>query len=506
MVKHFFTDLKIVLILTFLSVMFLFIPSLNQYPQNMVSYALLLLFLPGYSLLVSIKPLVNKIAVWKRILFSVVLGAILMGTAYLLWIYTPIITYLTQLVKYLNPLEVYVSPLEIYIPLALILSTVLIVDLVLISWARRRAVSDLTPEIQDTTFKTQDSTPEAQKKERYVWCKECQGYYKLEEDESPDDFESCQCGGKLIYAEKPQGEPFTLEQEIKPVQKGSYYLDLLLVLLVNIACLVGIQLANPAYQTIIEFILILFLPGYALISMVYPRKYGLSSIERVVYSIASSIAITTMVGLILNYGGYGVVIDPILYALSGLTVIFLILTFLRRALTREEHRFSIDFSGSLFSLAKWFLGGSNTEKLLSLVLVISLVLMVSITYITANPLEETYTDFYVLGADGNPVNPINLTSGESDNLTISIINQENKRTDYRLLVTSGGNVLMDETVTLKNEERKDIPLSFTVGTPGTRDMEFNLYKLPDNDNVYKSLKIPLNVAEIPVVEENTVIL
>jgi hypothetical protein len=45
-----------------------------------------------------------------------------------------------------------------------------------------------------------------------------------------------------------------------------------------------------------------------------------------------------------------------------------------------------------------------------------------------------------------------------------------------------------------------------VGTPGTRDMEFNLYKLPDNDNVYKSLKIPLNVAEIPVVEENTVIL
>jgi hypothetical protein len=27
---------------------------------------------------------------------------------------------------------------------------------------------------------------------------------------------------------------------------------------------------------------------------------------------------------------------------------------------------------------------------------------------------------------------------------------------------------MDETVTQKNEERKDNPLSFTVGTPGTR--------------------------------------
>ena len=30
-------------------------------------------------------------------------------------------------------------------------------------------------------------------------CEKCRGYYKLKEGESPEDFESCQCGGKLRY-------------------------------------------------------------------------------------------------------------------------------------------------------------------------------------------------------------------------------------------------------------------------------------------------------------------
>lgn len=33
----------------------------------------------------------------------------------------------------------------------------------------------------------------------YLICEVCDGYYKLEEEESPQDFESCSCGGRLIY-------------------------------------------------------------------------------------------------------------------------------------------------------------------------------------------------------------------------------------------------------------------------------------------------------------------
>jgi hypothetical protein len=32
----------------------------------------------------------------------------------------------------------------------------------------------------------------------YLVCESCKGYYQLEPDESPDDFEdTCECGGKL---------------------------------------------------------------------------------------------------------------------------------------------------------------------------------------------------------------------------------------------------------------------------------------------------------------------
>ncbi|WP_431062260.1 hypothetical protein [Methanobacterium sp.] len=33
----------------------------------------------------------------------------------------------------------------------------------------------------------------------YLVCEECKGYYMLGKDENPQEFDSCQCGGNLIY-------------------------------------------------------------------------------------------------------------------------------------------------------------------------------------------------------------------------------------------------------------------------------------------------------------------
>ncbi|WP_162530331.1 hypothetical protein [Methanobacterium paludis] len=33
----------------------------------------------------------------------------------------------------------------------------------------------------------------------YLKCEKCGGYYELQEGESPEDFEECECGGKLKY-------------------------------------------------------------------------------------------------------------------------------------------------------------------------------------------------------------------------------------------------------------------------------------------------------------------
>ena len=495
MIKKSYTDLKLILILTFLSVIFLFIPILNQGPQSLASYGFLLFFLPGYSLLAALRPSVTEMDVWKRILFGIVLGVILVTSIYLLWIYTPIMIYLNPLVNYLNFLGVYISPFEPYMSLAHILSTILILDLVIIAWARRRA----SPEIQEI-------------KERYLSCERCKGYYKLEGCESPTDFESCQCGGKLTYTEKvekvsekqPSKEK---EQEIEPIKQIKFYsVDLLLVFFINIICLAVLQqTSQPNYHTVVEFLLIFILPGYALISTLYPKKDDAGSVERLVYSFASSMVLTVLVGLAL-YFRHGVFLNSILYSLSCLTFVFLLAAYLRRRSTPENNRFSTGFGKFFKDTWKVFSSQNRTEKFLSSMVILLVVLLVSTTYITANPLEgKPSTDFNVLNLDGNAVSSLNMTSGESDNLTISIVNHENKKTTYRLLVTSGGVVQTDQTITLKNGEKTNINFNFTAGDPGTRDMEFNLYKLPDNDNIYKVIKIPLTVNEIlEESEESTV--
>ncbi len=38
-----------------------------------------------------------------------------------------------------------------------------------------------------------------EKEQGYLICEECHGYYKLLEDESPEDFAECECGGKLKH-------------------------------------------------------------------------------------------------------------------------------------------------------------------------------------------------------------------------------------------------------------------------------------------------------------------
>lgn len=43
----------------------------------------------------------------------------------------------------------------------------------------------------------------------YLICKECDGYYELQEGEYPEDFDRCQCGGNLEYVEEIKDRRFT---------------------------------------------------------------------------------------------------------------------------------------------------------------------------------------------------------------------------------------------------------------------------------------------------------
>jgi len=67
---------------------------------------------------------------------------------------------------------------------------------------------------------------------------------------------------------------------------------------------------------------VLYLPGAALIELLYPKPSDLSQLERLALSIGLSLALVPLVGLILNYTPWGIRLDPIVISLSMLTLAF----------------------------------------------------------------------------------------------------------------------------------------------------------------------------------------
>ncbi len=138
------------------------------------------------------------------------------------------------------------------------------------------------------------------------------------------------------------------------------------------------------------------------------------------------------------------------------------------------------------------------DKTLTTILIVILIIAVGATiYIAVFPQQsEKFTEFYILGPDGKAGNyPTNLTVNQTGNVIIGIVNHEADDVTYRLVVQLNGNILKNDTVYLKDKEKKEIPFTFSSSNPGqNQELEFFLYKLPDNTNVYRSLHLMVNVS------------
>lgn len=285
-------------------------------------------------------------------------------------------------------------------------------------------------------------------------------------------------------------------------KKNFSYLDLLVVIILTIFCILFFMepfLSKTVVRTVLGLLLIVVLPGYALIALLFPRKSDLDLIERSILTVVLSIGITSLTGFYLNYTPWGIHINSMLFSLAGTTLLLCALTLWRRTRIPAADQLHFDFLTFNGNIISSFMHESRNNKILSIIMIFTVGLALSSTaYVIAdNPIaNESYTQFYILGSNGKASDyPTSLYPYQEGNLTIGIVNHENRRTAYHLLVVSADQVLLDEELTLNNNEKIEIPFNFTVGDAGLRRMNFFLYKLPDNSNVYRSLNLWLNVTE-----------
>jgi uncharacterized membrane protein len=109
--------------------------------------------------------------------------------------------------------------------------------------------------------------------------------------------------------------------------------------------------------------------------------------------------------------------------------------------------------------------------------------------------EDKFTEFYLLNSNGQASDyPTSLAMGGSSSVILGVVNHENTPVNYLIRVKTNNITLQEFNFTLENNETKEIPFNFTASIMGQNKMEFLLYKLPDNTNVYRSLHIWFQVS------------
>jgi uncharacterized membrane protein len=89
-------------------------------------------------------------------------------------------------------------------------------------------------------------------------------------------------------------------------------------------------------RAVVGFPFVLFLPGYTLLAVLFPKNDDLDGIERIALSIGLSICVVVFIGLGLNFTPWGIRLGPIIMALSAFMLIMTALAAVRRAHNRNS--------------------------------------------------------------------------------------------------------------------------------------------------------------------------
>jgi len=129
--------------------------------------------------------------------------------------------------------------------------------------------------------------------------------------------------GKLALKEDIVVVPFPLKGYLSSSHSYWYWVLITLVAATTMLVFTIRENAFPLVYARHAFgtIFVLGLPGYALIKALFPTK-ELDNIERASLSIGMSLALVSIIGLLLNYTPWGIRATPVTLSLLALTTIF----------------------------------------------------------------------------------------------------------------------------------------------------------------------------------------
>lgn len=301
---------------------------------------------------------------------------------------------------------------------------------------------------------------------------------------------------KVIFLRSTKSENEIFISEKNPEQVSGRHWnfinkDLLMIsifvflIIINLVLPIGTLIWKIIFW-ILSGLIMMFIPGYLLIAIIFPNKGDIEEIERFGISWGLSLVITSLIGLPLYYLTHGLFINTLIIFLAIFSIILCVITLLKR---------------KKIELKNMFLA-PKTEKVFSILIIITIILACAAAIqLNFSPKESPdvktepkFTQLNILDSNNHTVpNPILWVSGERNYLNIKVVNHEQTGASYQLFVKVNNKILKRENFTLKNNEEKVLNMRFTAGLIGQKDMAFLLYKLPDLKKVYIYKYLVLNI-------------
>jgi len=259
-------------------------------------------------------------------------------------------------------------------------------------------------------------------------------------------------------------------------------------------------LSDLSVRVPVGLVMVLFLPGYALIAALFPRCDDLDGIERVALSFGLSIAVVPLIGLGLNYTPWGIRLTPVVLSLSFFTIALLTAAHLRRAMLPSEERFSVPFRQSFDSLKEEMTTHqtSRLDKVLTILLVLAIISSISaLVCVIVTPKQgEKFTEFYILGPGGMAYDyPTEVVAGDNSTVIVGIANHEYGLVNYTMLLEFNNTTIMEMDATLDHNETWELPISYVLHDPGdSQKLQFLLYRETNFAAPYRDLHLWVDVS------------
>ncbi len=212
------------------------------------------------------------------------------------------------------------------------------------------------------------------------------------------------------------------------------------------------NLINPI-RILLGIPFMLFIPGYVLLSALFPFKRqgeSLSVIEKIGLSLGTSVAIVPLFGLALNFSPGGIRLQSLLFVLGLFIFSVGFIALYRWFKTLPKERFCVCLN--ILPLKS----NNRVNGLLTSILVILIIISILLLFyvIVIPKTGEKFTEFYILDSNRKADEyPQNLSVGEMSSVILGITNHEYRDVSYTIEIW-----LVNETMEYNISESRNITL------------------------------------------------